>query len=109
MSLPSVLRIVGGLIVLMVIGEYVVLQQLMLPPLVVVAVLLGLSFAYGRWPTPVAWIAVVLSVLTPVAALNGYLQGKLPLVVPIFDAVIFAWVLWTAVAALRSRPNAQAA
>ncbi|MEM6512579.1 MAG: hypothetical protein AAF660_06170 [Pseudomonadota bacterium] len=107
MPLPTVLRTVAGLIVGMVIGEYFVLDVLMIPPLGVVAVLLLLSFTYDRWPVATARIAAVLSVVVPIGALNGYLQGKLVLLVPIFDAVIFAWLLWTSVRELRLLKSAE--
>ena len=101
MPLPTVLRIVAGLILLMVIGEYLVLGELLLLPFGVVTVLILLSFAYSKWPTATAWLALIVSIGVPIAALNGYLQGKLVIVVPIFDAIIFTWVLRTAIRELR--------
>ncbi|MEM7281428.1 MAG: hypothetical protein AAF438_07350 [Pseudomonadota bacterium] len=102
MSLPLVLRIVGTLIVIMVVGEYFVLKELLIPPLVIVAVLFALSFAYSKWPKTVTGITIVMCILVPIAAINGYLRGQLVLLVPIFDVVIFSWLLWTAVQSLRS-------
>ncbi|MEM1261692.1 MAG: hypothetical protein AAGH76_04815 [Pseudomonadota bacterium] len=101
MPLPTVLRIVAGLIVVMVIGEYWVLDQLQLPPLGVVSTLVALSFTYQKWPTASAWLAAIMSVAAPIAALVGYLQGYLVLIVPVFDAVIFFWLLSTAIRELR--------
>ena len=109
MPLPTVLRIVAGLIVLMVIGEYFVLGELMLPPFVFVTVLIVLSFTYQKWPNATAWLAAIVSIAAPVAALNGYLQGKLVVVVPIFDSIIFAWLLWTSIRELRRSKRAAAA
>lgn len=109
MPLPTVLRIVASLIVLVVIGEYFVLGELLLPPFVFVTVLIVLSFAYQKWPNVTAWLAAIVSVAAPIAALNGYLQGKLVIVVPIFDSIIFAWLLWTAIRELRLSKSAAAA
>ncbi len=109
MPLPTVLRIVAGLICLMVIGEYFVLGELLLPPFVVASVLILLSFVYAKWRKATLWIAIVLSILIPIGALNGYLKGNLVIVVPIFDSIIFAWVLWTAIRELRRSKQAAAA
>ena len=108
MPLPTVLRIVAGLIVLMVIGEYWVLGQLQLPPFGVVALLIVLSYSYARWPTASAWLAAAVSIVAPTGALIGYVKGYLVLVVPIFDAIIFSWVLFTALRELRPVNNAAA-
>ena len=50
MTLPNVLRIVALLVVVMVVGEYVVLGELLIPPFVLAAVLFALSFAGNAWP-----------------------------------------------------------
>ncbi|MEO1036019.1 MAG: hypothetical protein AAFX44_10705 [Pseudomonadota bacterium] len=102
MTLPAVLRIVAALIAVMVLGEYVVLGALMIPPLIVIALLVAISFAAKLWPFASAFAAMTISVLAPIAAINGYLQGAIPLIVPIFDLVIFSWLLWTALRTVRS-------
>jgi hypothetical protein len=43
-----------------------------------------------------------LAVLIPIGALFGYLLGELVVAVPIFDALVFAWVFWNALHTLRT-------
>ncbi|MEM7019428.1 MAG: hypothetical protein AAF512_19080 [Pseudomonadota bacterium] len=101
MPLHHVLRIVGALIYLVAIGEYFILDKLMIPPFIAATVLIIMSFLFARWPRVVAGIACAISILAPLAALNRYLQGQLVLFVPIFDAIVFAWLLWIAISVIR--------
>ena len=105
MTLPNVLRIVGALIVAVALGEYFVLGVLLVPPFVVAAVLFLLSFGHNVWPVATACAAIVLCVVVPVGAIMGYLEGDLALLIPIFDVIVFAWLLWTAIRTLRSRQS----
>lgn len=102
MTLPSVLRIVGALIVVLALGEYFVLDVFLVPPFVVAAILFLLSFACNAWPVATAYAAIVMCVVVPAGAIMGYLEGTLVLLVPIFDVIVFAWLLWTAIGTLRS-------
>ena len=105
MTLPNVLRVVGALIVAVALGEYFLLGEFLVPPFVVAAVLFLLSFAYNAWPVATACAAIVLCVVVPVGAIMGYLEGDLALLIPIFDVIVFAWLLWTAIRTLRSRQS----
>ena len=102
LTLSAVLRLVGALIIIVVLGEYLVLDELLLPPLVVAALVFGLSFAASAWPVATAWVAIVICVLVPAGAIAAYLRGELALLIPVFDVVVFAWLLWTSVRTLRS-------
>lgn len=102
MTLAGVLRIVGASIVLMALGEYFVLDVFLVPPFVVAAILFLLSFVYQAWPIATAYAAILLCVVVPAGAIMGYLEGTLVLLVPIFDVIVFAWLLWTAIGTLRS-------
>ena len=104
MTLPNVLRIVALLVVVMVVGEYVVLGELLIAPFVLAAVLFALSFAGKAWPAATAYVAILLCVAAPAAAIVGYLRGDLVLLIPIFDVIVFGWLLWTAVRTLRNKP-----
>ena len=86
----------------MALGEYLLLDVFLVPPFVVAAILILLSFACSVWPVPTAYAAIVLCVVVPVGAIVGYLQGTLVLLIPIFDVIVFAWLLWTAIRTLRS-------
>ena len=97
-----VLRAVAALIVVVVAIEYFVLDVLMVPPLVVVVILIGLSFLASKLPRTVAVVSIVLSVLVPVGAVMGYLSGQLVVLIPIFDVLVFGWLMWTAVTSLRT-------
>lgn len=105
MTLPNVLRSVGALIAAVALGEYFVLGVLLVPPFVVAAVLFLLSFGHNVWPVATACAAIVLCVVVPVGAIMGYLEGELALLIPIFDVVVFAWLLWTAIRTLQSRQS----
>ena len=105
MTLPNVLRIVAALIAAVALGEFFVLGVFLVPPFVVAAVLFLLSFAHNAWPVATACAAIVLCVVVPVGAIMGYLEGDLVLLIPIFDVVVFAWLLWTAIRSLRSRQS----
>ena len=67
-SLRIVLRIVALLILLVVSAEYVLLDALMIPPLVVAALLIALSTAVGVFPRAVAVVSLVVSILVPAAS-----------------------------------------
>jgi hypothetical protein len=82
--------------------EYFVLGQFLPPPFVVAVVLLGLALASRRWIRTVAIASLGLAVLIPIGALFGYLLGELVVAVPIFDALVFAWVFWNALHTLRT-------
>lgn len=100
-SIQQVLRIVTVLILFVVVIEYFLLDILMVPPLVVAAILIGLSFIAVRLPRTVAVISIFISILVPVGAVMGYLSGQLVVLVPIFDFLIFSWLLWAAILTLR--------
>ena len=87
LTLSAVLRIVGALIVIVALGEYLVLDELLVPPLVGAALLFGLSFAAGPWPAVTAGVAMVLCVLAPAGAIAAYLRGELALFIPVFDVI----------------------
>ena len=106
LALPMVLRIASALVALLGAGLFVVNGVLLPPPFVIAALLLALSFAAASWARPVGMIAMALSVLVPVAVVAGYLRGQLPVVVPVFDCLLFGWVF---VNALNSRTAAPAA
>ena len=108
MTLSIVLRAVGALIVIVVLGEYVVLDELLVPPLVLAALLIGLSFACNAWPATTAWLAIALCVIAPIGAIAGYLRGELALLIPVFDILVFSWLLWTSVRTLKSLKLPQA-
>ena len=110
MTLPYVLRVVAILVAGVALGEYLALGAFLPPPFIVAAILLALSFVYRVLPAATAWLTIILCVVVPVGAIMGYLQGDLPLLIPIFDAIVFAWLLWTAIRTLRTagqvRPSA---
>lgn len=105
-NLTTVLRIVALLIVLMVAAEYVLLEVLMIPPLVVAALLLLLSVAATAFPRSVAVVCMLLSILVPAGAIMGYLEGQLVVFIPIFDVLVFTWLLWIALRTLREDRSA---
>lgn len=100
-NLASVLRIVALLIVVMVVAEYVFLDVVMIPPMVIAGVLVVLSVLFRWVPRGVAGITIVISVLVPVGAINGYMAGQLVVWIPIFDVIVFAWCLWVAIKSFR--------
>ena len=108
MTLSNVLRLVGALIVIVVLGEYLVLDELLVPPLVIAALLVGLSFACNAWPATTAWAAIALCVIAPAGAIAGYLRGELALFIPVFDILVFGWLLWTSVRTLKGLKQSQA-
>ncbi|MEO0369380.1 MAG: hypothetical protein AAF197_11445 [Pseudomonadota bacterium] len=104
MSLPIALRIASALILLIVIGERIFLGVWMLPPLlVVIPTLIILSFVYSRAPIGVARAVMVISVILPLLALNGFLQGFLVVLIPILDTLIFGWLFFLALKVVRGQ------
>ena len=101
-SMEFVLRTVALLILIVVALEYLLLDVLMVPPLIVAIILVGLSSIASRLPRTVAIVSILLSVLVPLGAVMGYLSGQLVVLIPIFDVVVFGWLLWVAVAVLRT-------
>lgn len=102
--LPIALRVVSLCIILLVVGERIFLGVWILPPLfVVVPTLILLSFLYRFWPRVVSGIVLVIAVLIPLAALLGFLAGKLVIVVPIVDTIIFGWLFWIAFQFFRNK------
>ncbi len=104
------LRTVGTLILLFVGFQYYVFDVLAVPPIGVALLLYALSYAAKRWRRIVAAISLVVSVVTPLAAIYGYwsgfLVGDIAWGVPIFDGVIFAWLFWKSLQALRTAQGA---
>lgn len=100
MKLSLVMRIIAALMVLVVTLEYFLLGELLVPPLVIVAILLVLSVIAGKFPKTVAVICLPLCFLVPAGAVMGYLAGQLVVLIPIFDVLVFAWLLWAAIRTL---------
>jgi len=100
-SVEFVLRTVAVLILVVVALEYLLLDVLMVPPLIVAGLLVGLSFVAIRLPRTVAIVSILLSILVPLGAVMGYLSGQLVVLIPIFDVLVFGWLLWVAVSVLR--------
>ena len=100
-SIEFVLRTVAVLMLIVVALEYLLLEVLMVPPLVVAGLLVVLSFVSPRFPRAAAIVSIVLSFLVPMGAVMGYLSGQLVVLIPIFDVLVFGWLLWVAIATLR--------
>lgn len=100
-SITFVLRTVSVLMLLVVALEYLLLDVLMVPPLIVAGLLVVLSTIAAKLPRTVAVISILLSILVPMGAVMGYLSGQLVLLIPIFDLLVFGWLLWVAVVTLR--------
>lgn len=100
------LRTVGTLILIFVGLQYYFFDVLAVPPIGVALVLYALSYAAKRWRRIVAAVTLVISVVTPIGAVLGYwhgfLEGDIAWSVPIFDGVIFAWLAWKSLQALRT-------
>lgn len=81
--------------------EYLTLHQFVPAPFLVAAILVVLSLVARRWLRPAAFIAIALSIFIPIGAYRAYLRGELVWLVPIFDTLVFAWLLWNAVIAAK--------
>jgi short-subunit dehydrogenase len=104
-ALPVALRV--GTIALAIAGtvEAFALGEVLPGPFVVGALLLALSFTPRERARAGARTTLGLSILIPIAAVGGYLAGAVPVGVPIFDAVLFAWLFrcaWPAARRARS-------
>ena len=104
------LRTVGTLILLFVAFQYFFFDVLSLPPIGIAILLYALSYAAKRWRRIVAAISLVVSVVTPVGAIFGYwygfFEGDIAWGVPIFDGIIFAWLFYKSLQALRTAQEA---
>ncbi|GEM_PF-6175936 len=100
-TLPNALRIAAGLLVAMATFEWLVLDTFMPPPYVMAVVLFALSFGAASFPKPVAVLTLVVCVMTPLGAINGYLNGLVALLIPTFDVVLFGWLATIAIPTLR--------
>jgi hypothetical protein len=92
MSLPLRLRIAAVVIFMAATAEYIFLGELLPPPFFMVCILLILASVNSHWPIFTSRIVLVISVLAPIAALAGYLQGYLIIAIPILDAILFTWL-----------------
>jgi hypothetical protein len=93
MSLSLSLRIAAVVIIMVATAEYIFLHEPLPPPFVVASILLVLASVNSHWPIFASCILLVISVLVPIAALTGYLQGFLIIAVPILDGILFIWLL----------------
>lgn len=98
----QVLLIAAVLIFAVASLEWLLLDVLLVPPFVFSFLLLVLAAIGTRWPKPVAGISIMLAILIPIGATLAYLNGDIVIAIPIFDAVLFAWVAYNAIHALRS-------
>ena len=98
----TVLFMAAVVVAVAVAFEYLILGELLAPPIVGSALLLLLSWASRKWLRLVAGVSIFLSVALPLGALIGYLRGQLVLAVPVLDFLLFSWVFANAVHALRS-------
>jgi hypothetical protein len=105
MSLSLSLRIAAVVIIMVATTEYIFFHELLPPPFVVASILLVLASANSHWPIFASRILLFISVLVPIAALTGYLQGFLIIVVPILDAILFTWLLLGALSQRRGLPT----
>jgi short-subunit dehydrogenase len=101
-TLPVALRIAAFALAIAGTVQFFVLGKLVPGPFFVGALLFGLSFTVQRWRRPVAGFTLALSVLIPIGAIAGYLAGAVGVTVPIFDALVFAWLFRCAWPATRS-------
>lgn len=104
-SLANALRIVAGLLLLVATLGVIVYDFFSAPPYILAAVLGLLSFAADRWQRPTAYVALALAVLVPIAAILVYRGGSLPILVPIFNVAVFAWLGWRALPVVRAKPT----
>ncbi len=105
MSLSLSLRIAAVVIIMVATTEYIFFHELLPPPFVMASILLVLASANSHWPIFASRILLFISVLVPIAALTGYLQGFLIIVVPILDAILFTWLLLGALSQRRGLPT----
>ena len=101
LGLPFVLRVVGVSVLLLVAFQYIVLGAFLVPPLVIAAFVIGLSFVAESMPRVVAGIALLTGVVVPTLAYLGYSAGNVPGFVVAFDVVVFAWLFVSALRVLR--------
>ncbi len=79
-GVAAVLRTVGILMLVMVAVEYFLLDLFLLPPVIIAAVLIGLSFAFSYFPRTIAVVGLVLSVLATISAAFSTRWALTPLV-----------------------------
>jgi len=96
MTFSIVLRVAALLICIVALTELVVLKELIIPPFVVATFLITLSFLFKSRPKLVLMIAMAVALVIPPAAVAGYLAGALVIAIPIFDTLLFGWILWNA-------------
>lgn len=104
-SLPAVLRIVAGLLLLVATVQVLVNDQFLAPPYILGAVLGLLSLVPEKWLRPTAFVCLVLAVLVPLGAIIGFVNGAVPVLVVIFDVLVFGWLGWTALSVVRGAPE----
>jgi hypothetical protein len=92
MSLPLRLRFAAVVIFMAATAEYIFLGELLSPPFYMVCILLVLASVNSHWPIFTSRTVLANSVLAPITALAGYLQGYLIIAVPILDGILFTWL-----------------
>jgi len=102
LALPHALQLAAALVGLGASLEYLLLGLLLSAPFAVAALLLALSFLAVRRPSAAARATVALAVTIPLAALVAAVRGAVPIGVPVFDALLFAWLAYCAWPAVRS-------
>jgi hypothetical protein len=105
--LAVVLVIAAGLVTILVAVEYFILGLILMPPVIISASLVVLSLASRKWPTTIAGISILISILVPIGAVLGFLNGDLHIAIPIFDVLLFSWVAATGVNTLMTRQAQQ--
>jgi hypothetical protein len=106
LPLHNVLLVAAALVLAAGTVEFFVLGQFILAPYVVAAMLIVLSLLARRWPRPVAFVCIAVSIVIPIGAFLDYRRGNLVWLVPVYDAFVFGWVLWNAVCAARKTAKA---
>jgi len=97
LPLHHVLLVAAALVVAAGTVEFFVLGQFIPAPYVVAAILVVLSMLAWRWPRPVAFVCIVVSIYIPIGAFRAYRRGDLVWLVLLYDALVFGWVLWNAI------------
>jgi hypothetical protein len=100
--MKTVLRTAAVLLWVVAVIELVLFDDFQPPPFVIGGLLWGLSLVAGKAQRLALYVVVALSVVVPVGAVVRYLRNEVMVGVPIFDLMLFGWLLTNAVRALRS-------
>ena len=103
MSLSSALRLVAAIAPIVGTLEWAILGWPLLPPFLFALLLLGASYAAGRWERPVAWMLLGLCWIPRLGAARAYLGGEHDIwAIPVFDTLLLGWLFLRALGAARS-------